>query len=219
MFGRTSPHYESKDVIKNGRNLILKFQRENCKKWKIAFWLVLHGPASSVGTGFKWKQSLLSLSIGWMIYSPLLTFYHSLPYRGAIPPEAPLVKSTGRIIFGFEPGLKSTPLARFVVDTGKRLKLQDPSGLETISEWQNQNPSSEIYVEGFLLRDGSGLFWMTYVAGADGKVLLNRTEQVRELKLARDPFNSVLLWMYITSVPMWLISINNVRKVKNLIGA
>lgn len=194
-------------------------KRENCKKWSVAFWLVLRGPASSVGVGFKWKQSILSLAIGWVIYSPFHTFYHSLPYRGDIPPDVPLVKSAGNIIFGFEPDLKSTPFARFVVDTGKGLKLQDPSGLEIIREWENQNPSRKIYVEGFLLRNGAGLFWLTYVAGADGKILLSREGQLRQLKMVRDPFNSVLLWMYVLSLPMWIISINNVRKVKNLIGA
>jgi hypothetical protein len=119
------------------------------------------------------------------------------------------------MIFGFEPGLKSTPFASFVLDSGKGLKLQDPSGLELIREWESQNPSRKIYVEGFLLGNGAGLFWLTYVAGADGKILLSREGQLRQLKMARDPFNSVLLWMYITSVPMWLISIGNVRKVKN----
>ncbi len=194
----------------------MRFDQQT-EKWVTAFWRVLCGPPSSVGHGFKWKQAILSLAITWTISSPFFTFYLALPYQGNMPPKIPLIKYNGKLIFENQ-GVKSSLRARIVVDGGADLTIQDPAGLIKVRDWERESRSEEVYVEGFLLRDGAGLFWPTYVATRNGDVLLSRIDQLEKLRAARNPFGKILLFMYIISAPMWLISINNIRKVKNLIG-
>ncbi|MDR6450279.1 hypothetical protein J2794_006420 [Paraburkholderia terricola] len=190
---------------------------QQTEKWIAAFWRVLCGPPTSVGDGFKWKQAVLSLAITWTISSPFFTFYLALPYQGDTPPKAPLMKFNGKLKFEHQ-GVKSTLIARIAIERGASLTIQDPAGLLKVREWERKSNLEDVYVEGFLLRDGAGLLWPTYVATQGGEVLLSKSEQLEKLKVARNPFGKVLLFMYVISVPMWLVSFNNIRKVKTLIG-
>lgn len=65
-----------------------------------AFLILLRGPAEMIGPKYKWKRSLLTGAIIFTLISPFLAFVHSLPYEGAIPPNAPILKEHGAFCFG-----------------------------------------------------------------------------------------------------------------------
>ncbi|MBR8182512.1 hypothetical protein [Burkholderia ambifaria] len=192
--------------------------KDGISKWKVAFFLVLSGRSYGAVPVAKWKQLLLSLSLVWVISSPVFTYYLSIPYQGSIPEEGAVLKMTGKLIYGFKrEGGNNSLQAVLVRDGSGPVEFQDPMGMESVRSWERKTGSDSVYVEGFFLRDGDGLFWPTFISSQDGIPLLSRKEQLHKLSVARAPFGRLLLLMYGLAVPMWIVSIINVRKFKNMI--
>ena len=77
------------------------------------------------------------------------------------------------------------------------------------------NSGLNLYVEGFLLRDGRGFFWPTLIRGLGGHILLGHEDSNRSLKYNREPFGvKKLLWEYGLIIPLWLISLSNAIKLR-----
>ncbi|KVN25508.1 hypothetical protein WJ63_15345 [Burkholderia pyrrocinia] len=104
-----------------------------------------------------------------------------------------------------------------IQEGGKIVDFQDPAGLESVRAWERRTGVDSVYVEGFYLRDGDGLFWPTYITTLDGTPLATRLDQSRKLSVAREPFGQVLLMMYLYSLPMWIVSLINICKIKSKI--
>lgn len=188
-------------------------------EWREAFWAVLSGVPVGAIRIEKWKRMVLSLAIVWTVFSPLITYYMSLPYQGNIPSNSSMIKQAGRLEYRTEQrGVKQLLQLVLIGDGGRIIEFQDPTGLEDIRSWERKTGIDQVYVEGFYLRDGEGLFWPTYIATLNGKPLATREEQLRKLSVARDPFGKVLLVMYFYSLPMWIISLINIYKIKSKIG-
>lgn len=201
---------EIQRVLNNGAVLF-----DKSKQWRKAFWLLLCAPANVVG---KWKQLMLLGAVIGTVFCPIYTFYVSLPYQGALPPQASLVKGFGRVIFKSElQGAKRVGIADFEQEGGPSIRLPDNHvSLPGIKEWTEKHPLESIYVEGFRLRDGRGLFWMSYAATQDGQVLVDRDKRRVTLSRGREQFGTVLWWMYgYVVAPLWLSSFNNIRIVRN----
>lgn len=187
--------------------------------WRAAFAAVLTGVPIGAVRVEKWKRVLLSLAIVWTLFSPVITYYLSLPYQGRVPPENSMLKKTGRLEYRTEQrGMKQVLQLVLIQDDGKITDFQDPVGLESVRAWERRTGVDRVYVEGFYLRDGDGLFWPAYITTLDGKPLVTRADQSKKLKAAREPFGQVLLMMYLYSLPMWIISLINICKMKSRIG-
>jgi hypothetical protein len=179
-----------------------------------AFLVMMWGPFETIGPGYKWKQSVLSGAIIITLISPWLMIQHSSPYQGNLPPRVPLIRDDGRFIFGNEHhGFKSTPFIDFKTNGGQIYRLQDRVGYDSILNWNNRNTDSHLYVEGFLLRNGQGLFWPTQVTTVDGRVLLDRDQQNTSLMRSRNPFGRNLFYMYVFAGFLWIFSIRNVVQI------
>lgn len=198
--------------------MIEKFDSDSRKNWRKAFWIVLRGPPSVISV---WKQSVLTLAIVGTFFCPIFTYYVARPYQGVIPSDASLVTSRGRVIFNVETnGLKHARIANFLPDGGQPLHIQDYfTSLYEMKKWTNEHPFESLYVKGFSLCDGAGSFWITYVATASGQVLVNEDKRKITLHKSRERFGTVFWWMYgYLVIPLWLISIYNIRKVRNSLG-
>ncbi|MFM0277194.1 hypothetical protein P0D75_04110 [Paraburkholderia sediminicola] len=180
-----------------------------------AFLILLRGPAEMIGPEYKWKQSILTGAIIFTLISPPLAFVHSLPYQGAIPPEAHILKEDGVFVFGSDRhGLKNYPFIDFKAENGRTYRLQDYLGYNSIWEFNKANPNHQkVYAEGFFLRDGLGRFWPTQVTTIDGKVLLDKDSQNAALMGARYPLGTIF-YMYLIAGFLWILSAFNAIKIK-----
>ncbi len=180
-----------------------------------AFSILLCGPAEIIGPGYKWKQSILNGAIILTLASPFFAFLNSIPFQGATPPGAPIIKSKGVFVFGDDRrGLKSHPFIDFRSEEGKIYRLQDYIGYDEIFKFNENNPDhQEVLVEGFSLRNGLGRFWPTQVTTIDGKVLLDKDKQNTALIRYKDPFDGSLFIMYVVAGSLWIVSAVNAVQI------
>jgi hypothetical protein len=159
--------------------VIAMIQSASCRKWWEAYWIVLAGPATAIGGGHRWKKAVLILTIVFSVSIPFFSFQNSIPFQGSLPPNAPLIKGYGRIAFDSEQhGVKSVSVARLALDNGPSFLVEGNfSTIPDVQRWEAMNSSQSLYFEGFNLRDGKGLFWITYAATKSGSVILSRQER------------------------------------------
>lgn len=193
----------------------IKFKSTFCEQWRRAFGIVLWGDPPEVS---KWKSLFLTGAVVVTIGIPFVTFYQAMPYQGQIPPETSYAKNFGKVIFENEKrGFKNYIVADFIRNDGRKFRLLGNSiNLSEIKEWVDRNPDKDIYVEGFSLRNGSGLFWIAFASTKNGYVLVSREKRSRSLAIRREQFGPVMWWLYACfAAPLWLLSLNNIRKVRN----
>ena len=65
-----------------------------------AFSILLNGSDYQIGEGYRWKIAVLSTGVALTVAFPLFNLLHSQFYTGAVPPEAPLVRSVGNFTTG-----------------------------------------------------------------------------------------------------------------------
>jgi hypothetical protein len=178
-----------------------------------AFSILFNGSDYQIGEGHHWKRGVLTFAIALSAIFPILNFWSSQLYTGAIPPEASLIRSAG--IFtneNYRARVGGSNIS-FRADDGIIYRIMNSSlDIATIGR---SNSGSRFYMEGFLLRDGDGFFWPTYIATLDGRILLGREESIRVLQANREPFGGILLWEYGSIFPLWFISLLNAIKLKN----
>ncbi|MFM0361924.1 hypothetical protein [Paraburkholderia sediminicola] len=179
-----------------------------------AFSILRNGSDYQIGEGHHWKRAVLNLAIGLLVAFPMANMWIGLSYRGAIPPDAPLVKSIGNFTNEYTPGIKQRYDAIFHAADGKFYQVQSGSINSSREIMSNINSGRNFYMEGFVLQDGRGFFWPTLVAAVDGRVLLSREEMSRNLKIEREPFGELLIWEYVATLPLWIISLLNAIKLR-----
>jgi hypothetical protein len=182
-----------------------------------AFSILRNGSDYQIGEGHNWKRGVLNTAIGLLVAFPIANMLNALPYRGAIPPEAPLIKSVGN--FTGEHTYSSKAIQRYTgifhAADGRSYPVQDGALNSSHEIMSNMNSGKEFYVEGFVLEDGQGFFWPTSVTDLDGRVVLGREEMKRDLTVERDSFGEKLIWEYLATLPLWIISLSNAIKLKN----
>ncbi|SIO55562.1 hypothetical protein [Paraburkholderia phenazinium] len=181
-----------------------------------AFSILRNGSDYQIGEGHNWKRGVLNTAIGLLVAFPIANMLNALPYRGAIPPEAPLIKSVGN--FTGEHTYSSKAIQRYTgifhAADGRSYPVQDGALNSSHEIMSNMNSGKEFYVEGFVLEDGQGFFWPTLVTMTDGRALLSREKMSKNLKSNREPFGEILIWEYAATLPLWAISLSNAIKLK-----
>jgi hypothetical protein len=171
---------------------------------------LLWGPQEKVGVGFKWKQACFAFAIGMTLYAPIFTYYNSISYQGEMPPVAPRIRGLGA--FEYNSGtqaLKKRPFIRLNLINGNSYIVEDgPNLLSEIFHGKEVTPP--LHVEGFLLRNGRGNFWPIFVKDLNGNDVVDEGLMRRDLLGNRNPFGPLLLYMYLFSIPFWMISIFNI---------
>ncbi|MEZ0602041.1 hypothetical protein ACAX43_07795 [Paraburkholderia sp. IW21] len=179
-----------------------------------AFSILRSGSDYQIGEGHHWKRGVLNLAIGLVVIFPLLNFWRSQFYAGAVPPEALLIRGVGNFTIGNynSRGITRKYNINFKTNDGKIFYVIDNAiSAEKIRKF---NSEFNLQVEGFLLQDGRGLFWPTLIITSDGHVLLSRMESSRILNNQRRPFGELLLLEYGSTIPLWLISLSNAIKLR-----
>ncbi|MFM0731534.1 hypothetical protein PQQ52_13710 [Paraburkholderia sediminicola] len=180
-----------------------------------AFLILLNGTDYQIGEGHRWKRGILSVAVALAVTFPLFNLLHSQFYTGAVPPEAPVVRSVGNFTSGIynRRSINRQYSIDFHSNDGKIYNLIDSDlDVERIGQ---ANSGLNFYVEGFLLQDGRGFFWPTLISERDGHVLLSRDKSNQSLNKNRDPFGKILLWEYGLILPLLLISLSNAIKIRN----
>ncbi|TGP39717.1 hypothetical protein EN871_31330 [bacterium M00.F.Ca.ET.228.01.1.1] len=172
-----------------------------------SFSALLSGPPEAVGPGFKWKQSCLTGAIVGTLFSPIYTYQNSLPYRGELPPAAPLIRGIGLFeLINQKNGFKNAEVVHLRGINGKDYIVQDG---ESLLPSNVPNSGTPFLVEGFLLKSGRGNFWPTTIKDLHGNNAANQEVMRKALALNRDPFGSLLVGMWLFTAPFWMISIFN----------
>jgi hypothetical protein len=176
-----------------------------------AFSILLVGSKVEIGEGYRWKSGLLRLVISIAAIFPVVNMINAAPYKGNLPPLAPLVTGNGHIEFRQEN--KNSHYAIFLDKDGRSYVFQDYSSLREIKEFVLEHPDEFLRVEGFILKNGEGLFWPISISTADGQVLLASEKTSRDLMINRSVWGKILLLQQISLVPFWIISFFNVAKI------
>ncbi|SIO52233.1 hypothetical protein SAMN05444172_2794 [Burkholderia sp. GAS332] len=178
-----------------------------------AFSILFKGSDYQIGEGHHWKRGVLTFAMALSAIFPILNFWNSQSYMGAIPPEAPLIRGIGSFTNENYRSRVGGSNISFRSDDGDIYRVMNSDlNIATIGK---ANSGLRFYVEGFLLRGGDGFFWPTYITSLDGRVLLSREESTISLQTNREPFGGILLWEYGSIAPLWIISLLNAVKLKN----
>jgi hypothetical protein len=185
-----------------------------------AFLILRNGPDYVIGAGHRWKSGLLNMTIGLFLTFPILNLLYVQFYRGALPPTAPLIQSIGVFTSVYrQPSVfGGNYVANFRASDGKNHPVQ-LEALNSSEQLMKAIASGEsFYLEGFVLQDGKGWFWPTFVTSVDGRVFLSREEEMENLKKRRQPFGKLLLVQYLSLVPLWIICLINALKIRRKIN-
>jgi hypothetical protein len=179
-----------------------------------AFSILLVGSAVEIGEGYRWKSGLLRLVICISAFFPVVNMLNAAPYQGNPPPLVPLISGNGRIEFLREKqGAKLISYAEFIGQNERKYVFQDYSSLLGVEKFVNEHPERNLHVEGFILKNGEGLFWPTSISTVDGQVLLTPEKVSRDLEINRSVWGRVFLLQQISLMPLWIISFFNVVKI------
>src|SRR6185437_6073675 len=131
------------------------------------------GSPEKIGEGYRWKSGLLVLTIFMAASFPFFNMRSAAPYKGDLPPLVPLIVGNGQVRFAEKAqSVRKLDYAEFVNENGKRYVFQDYSVLLGVERFVTAHPDRALHVEGFILKNGEGLFWPISISTSDGKVLL-----------------------------------------------
>jgi hypothetical protein len=179
-----------------------------------AFSILVSASPEKIGEGWRWKSKLLTMTIFISVAFPFFNMRFASPYQGDLPPLVPLIRGNGKIAFlQKKQGFRSSDYAAFVGEDGKKYVFQDYSSLLGVEKFVNEHPSQSVHVEGFILKNGEGLFWPTSISTVAGEILLAPEKLSRQLENRRDVWGGLLLIQKISLLPLWIISFFNAVKI------
>lgn len=135
-------------------------------------------------------------------------------YSGAYPPIAPIIKATGTLKAVFMPGKGGGWSAVFTKNNGEKIKMMPLSVPPPLVDLAKRNEFTEIYMEGFLLRDGKGMYWPTLVATTDGRVLIDNDTLIKSLNRHNRPLFNLVIFLTFLAGPFLLLSIVQATKIR-----
>ncbi|NWB95563.1 hypothetical protein HX882_06640 [Pseudomonas gingeri] len=173
--------------------------------WFSALDIMLNGTAFGLGK-YHWAKSLwLKFAIMFMVVGPMFEYIDAQDYAGAMPPEAPMIKTTGTFIryIGYS-GAKSVSYIQFNADNGMTYRTQHAVAPAELDGLGGLKSPIKVYAEGFLLRDGSGSFYPLRLTTLSRIDLASPDKLMTSLLIGRNPFHikkleglifiAVILW-------------------------
>jgi hypothetical protein len=117
------------------------------------------------------KVAFAHLTVVLLVAALTLVFGGSYEYSGKRPPKAPTLAAAG--LFVATTTSRLGPTLHFEADDGVKYVCASGRYYSALIEWARKNPSTRVYAEGFLLRDGEGAYWPLEVRLPNGMVLLD----------------------------------------------
>jgi len=169
--------------------------------WLSAFYLMWRGKAVGLGKNHRAKSLWMMSAVIFSIAGPIFQFDHSQTYSGALPPEVPMIKTTGVFVrYVGHVGLKAMPYILLNADNGMTYRTEDLVAPKGLSDLGDVKPPVKVYVEGFLLNNGSGSFYPLKLTTISGQYIVSSDGLMKQLLIGRDPFyykKSVFLFFMI----------------------
>lgn len=143
---------------------------------------------------------------------------HSRLLAGAIPPEVPVIRTTGTLVWEIEKqGIREVSYVDLVTDEGKTYPVRQETYFAEIEALARASSPTKLHVEGFLLKNttlrGGSSFWFTSVQLPDGRFLVTAPQSIKELERARRNREAIALFL-LTVIFLWTISLLNVYRLK-----
>jgi hypothetical protein len=179
--------------------------------WFFAFRTLL------AGTGNRGLSGLKAVILVCALASPfvfgLSCFNYAVKFSGDLPPAVPEIKATGFFLQKIKKvGIHEVIYIEFAADSGQIFTIDRDAWFKGQGKLAQENPSRRLYVEGFLLKNGAGSFFSTWVSIPGGEVLLTRETAMKQLELQRSyKYDLNLLYLVIL---FWIISFVNIHRLK-----
>jgi hypothetical protein len=154
------------------------------------------------------KAIILIFALFSLPFTAFMLAIKATMFSGALPPGVPTITTAGYLI------VKSCGKAACTVlkeDRGKSYRVGGFAATDSsIVRAENENPP-HIYAEGFRLQNGNGLFWLTSVKDAKGKIWLDPGTSMESLTRQRNVFSDPLVKIV---AGLWAISLFNIVLLK-----
>lgn len=188
--------------------------------WFAALKILQQGKPEILGKSAKSAKSMqMGLSIALMSTLAALLFpiYVVVLYSGATPPKAPVIKATGTLNAMGAHNLNGGAAIDVVLSAvdGKKFTVKNSVGIQELQDFAKNNPMDKVYVEGFLLQNGSGSFWPTSVSNIDGRIIISKDklQVMYNYRKSKGPIKVGLVLLLI-SAPFWISSIYHAYKIR-----
>jgi|GEM_PF-2500460 len=157
--------------------------------WLSAFDMMLNGTALGLGKNHWVKSLWLKFAIVFMVVGPMFECIDAQDYAGAMPPEAPMIKTTGTFIryVGYA-GVKEVSYIQFNADNGMTYRTQHSVVPAELDDLGRLKSPIKVYVEGFLLKNGGGSFYPLKLTTLNGVDLASTDKLMKSLLIGRNPF-------------------------------
>ncbi len=161
------------------------------------------------------KALIALFALAFFGYAPYFYLTYKDQYSGPRPPAVPLIHSLGML--KYVPWKTPTNIypqyIEFETDQGTVYDVgyKGDAAIGQLVNWLIPRNPRRVYLEGFLLRDGKGPLWPTYIASPQGATLVSRTRLNRLLIRyrgsamggARDLYYIDLLFVVVTVFNMY----------------
>ncbi|NWB95568.1 hypothetical protein HX870_03625 [Pseudomonas gingeri] len=158
--------------------------------WFSALSLIWRGQAFGLGKNYRMISYWVKFAAMLSILAPFMEYSSSRDFIGAMPPDVPMVKTTGTFVryVGHE-GLKQVPYIIFRADNGVEYRTEHSVAPTAIDNLGGLKIPIKVYVEGFVLRDGRGSFYPLKITTVNGVYLESSDALMEELLIGRDPLH------------------------------
>ncbi|NVZ27939.1 hypothetical protein HX881_20470 [Pseudomonas gingeri] len=176
--------------------------------WGSAICMMWRGKAEGLGRAHKIKSLSVVVTVIFTVSMPIFNYFDIKKFSGALPPEAPLIRTAGEFSKNDEKlAMKQVPYFIFTTDNGVEYRTENRIAPGVVEELGGRVPRVKVNVEGFILRNGNGSFYPLKIIGEDGRELASSDELMKRLLIWRDFFyyKSVFLYFAIISV-FWGVS-------------
>lgn len=179
--------------------------------WFFAFKKLLGGIGSKGILGLK-AAVLVGALCTPFIFS-FQYFQHAESISGAIPPSSSMIKATGIFVRKVKKqGIREVSYIDFITNDGKNYPADGEAWFDGEESLARSNPPIEVYVEGFVLKNGTGSFFATLVKLEDGHLLLSPENAMNALEKKRDYKN--YLGFICMVIFLWIVSLFNIYKLQ-----
>ncbi|WP_248800586.1 hypothetical protein [Pseudomonas sp. MWU13-2105] len=178
---------------------------EKKMSWLSAFDMMLNGTALGLGKNH-WAKSLwLKFAIVFMVAGPMFEYIGAQDYSGDMPPEVPMIKTTGAFIryVGYA-GVKKVSYIQFNADNGVTYRTQNAVAPAELDDLGGLKSPIKVYAEGFLLKNGEGSFYPLRLTTLDGVDLASPDKLMKSLLIGRNPFHiKKIVGLFFIALILW----------------
>jgi hypothetical protein len=185
--------------------------------WLTAFKVMLHESIKYGERNERSVRTLRSLILVAALASPPIVYFEVKNANdlisGDLPPRVPTIRVTGDLIVEkHRVGLRQTSYYELHASDGRTYVATQATIFRGALKLAATKSLHNIYVEGFLLRNGAGPFWFTLVRLQDGELLVTPKSSIEQLNKQK---TSAIPWLVGFVAILWGASFVNLYNLKH----